>query len=92
MKISEIVKKYRGEKSLREFAADISKGLPGPITYQTIKYWEDDIYKPSKYLMLAIALHNKDWRRQMALEILAVMDPDYQPDLEDLCKKGNGNE
>jgi hypothetical protein len=26
--------------------------------------------------MLAVALHNNDWRRQMALEILAILRPD----------------
>ena len=77
MTIPEIVSKYRGEKSLRDFAADLSSKLNDPITHQTIKNWEDGIYKPSYYFILAIALHNDDWRRQFALDILAVLKPEY---------------
>lgn len=79
--ISLIVTRYRGEKTLRDFAADISSKMDKPITYQTIKNWEDGTYLPSYYFILAVALKNADWRRQFALEILAVLKPDnYQPD------------
>src|SRR4030042_2872160 len=80
--ISLIVARYRGEKSLREFAGDLSSKMVEPISYQTIKNWEDGTYKPAYYLILAIALHNDDWRRQFALDILAVLKPElYSPDL-----------
>jgi hypothetical protein len=75
--ISLIVTRYRGEKSLREFAADLSSKLQQPISHTTIKNWEDTIFVPEYYPMLAIALHYDDWRRQFALEILAVLKPDY---------------
>ena len=81
MTISEIVSKYRGEKSLREFAADLSSKMDKPITYQTIKNWEDGTHLPEYYFILAIALQNDDWRRQFALDILAVLNPEfYSPD------------
>ena len=79
--ISLIVTRYRGEKSLREFAADISNKSPQSISHVTIKNWEDQIFVPEYYPILAIALNNDDWRRQFALEILAVLKPElYQPD------------
>jgi hypothetical protein len=79
--ISLIVNRYRGEKSLRDFAGDLSSKLPEPISHQSIKNWEDRETIPPYYLFLAIALHNDDWRRTFALEILAVLKPDlYQPD------------
>src|SRR4030042_1716860 len=79
--ISSIVARYRGEKSLREFAADLSSKMPELISQQTIKNWEDGGTKPSSNLMLAIALNNDDWRRQFALDILAVLNPEfYSPD------------
>jgi hypothetical protein len=75
--ISLIVTRYRGEKSLREFAADLSSKMEEPITYQTIKNWEDGINKPAYYFILAVALKYDDWRRQFALDILAVLKPEY---------------
>lgn len=79
--ISSIISRYRGEKSLRDFAAELSSRMPVPISYQSIKNWEDGSTKPAFYITLAIALHNDDWRRKMALEILAVISPDFIPDL-----------
>jgi len=80
--ISLIVARHRGEKSLREFAADISSGNSVQmISYQTIKNWEDGTRRPSYNTILAIALQNEDWRRRFALEILAVLKPEfYKPD------------
>jgi hypothetical protein len=75
--ISLITARYRGEKSLREFADDISSKLPEPISYQSIKNWEDGAFIPEYHLILAIALHNDDWRRQFALDLLAVLKPQY---------------
>lgn len=79
--ISLIVIRHRGEKSLREFAADLSSGMPESISHQTIKNWEDGVTKPEYYEILAIALHNDDWRRDFALQILRVLKPElYQTD------------
>ncbi len=81
MSIPLIIKKYRGERAFRTFAADISEKMVEPISYQTIKDWEDGVYLPRYYTILPIALHYDDWRRHMALEILAVLKPDlYAPD------------
>lgn len=79
--ISLIVARYRGEKSLRDFANELSSKMLEPISHQSIKNWEDGETKPSYYVILAIALHNDDWRRQFALDILEVLKPDYyKPD------------
>ncbi len=79
--ISMIVKRYRGEKSLRGFASDLSSRMDKPITYQTIKNWENGNRIPDYYFILAIALQNDDWRRQFALEILAILKQElYKPD------------
>ena len=74
--ISKIVSSFRGDKSLRDFAADLSSKLPQPISHQTIKNWEDQVFIPEYYPMLAIAMHYSDWRREMALKILAVLKPE----------------
>lgn len=79
--ISSIVSRYRGDKSLRIFAEELGEKMPESISHQTIKNWEDGLRRPGYYEMLAIALHNDDWRRQMALEILQVLKPEfYTPD------------
>lgn len=72
-----IVARYRGEKSLRVFAAELGEKMPETISHVTIKNWEDGVNKPGYYEMLAIAIYNDDWRRKMALEILAILKPDY---------------
>ena len=88
--ISLIVTRYRGEKSLRDFAADLSSKLPEPISYVSIKNWEDKVFIPAYYPMLAIALHNDDWRRQFALEILAVLKPElHNPDLTNISSQNS---
>ncbi len=79
--VSTIVIRYRGEKSLREFAADLSSTMVEPISYNTIRDWENRTFLPRYYTILPIALNYDDWRRKFALEILAVLKPElYQPD------------
>ena len=81
MTIPEIVSKYRGEKSLREFVADLNSKISEPLSHQTIKDWEDGKYPPSSRTILPIAIQYSDWRRKFALDILAVLDPNlYGPD------------
>lgn len=74
--ISLIIIRYRGEKSLREFASDLSSKTFEPISFMTIKDWEDMKYLPRTRTVLPI-LQYDDWRRQFALEILAVLNPKY---------------
>ncbi|OGC95327.1 MAG: hypothetical protein A2W25_05265 [candidate division Zixibacteria bacterium RBG_16_53_22] len=79
-KISEIISKYRGDKSLRDFATDLSEKMPESISHQTIKNWEEGI-KPQYYTILAIFITYDDWRGAFALEILRVLKPElYKPD------------
>ncbi len=87
--ISIIIARYRGDKSLRKFAAEISEKLPGRISHQTIKNWQDGIYAPSYREFYMIANLNDDWRRSMALELMKILRPDLHiPDL----RKPNTNE
>jgi len=88
--ISLIVARHRGEKSLRDFAADLSAKMDEPISHQTIKNWEDGTRKPKYNIVLAIALQNDDWRRRFALEILAVLKPElYQPDQSNVSSQNS---
>jgi len=61
-----IVKSYRGEKSLRKFAAELSEKLPEKISYQSIKNWEDGRHIPNYYEFGEVARIYDDWRRTLA--------------------------
>ena len=74
--ISLIITRYRGDKSLRNFATELSENLPGRISHQTIKNWQDGIYTPSYKEFYLIADLYDDWRRSMALEIMMILRPD----------------
>jgi hypothetical protein len=74
--VPEILKKYRNGKSLREFAGQLSEKLPVAISHQAIKFWEDGTYMPRYYNIIPLTMHYSDWRRDFALEILAVVAPD----------------
>jgi len=79
--VSLIIARYRGEKSLREFAADLNSKTYEPLSYQTISDWENGKYLPRYRTILPIALQYDDWRRQFALEILQELKPEfYKPD------------
>ena len=76
-KIPKIVNKYRGDKSLRDFASDLTKDLPGEsITHQSIKYWIDGTFYPNRYFLVRLILKCRDWRMDFASEILAALYPD----------------
>ncbi len=81
MTVPEIVRKYRSGKSLRKFAADLSEGIPEPISYMTIKFWEDGVYTPRYYNIIPLTIY-EDWRRDFALEVLGVIRPDLYPAME----------
>jgi len=87
MTIPEIFKKYRNGQSLRKFAASLSEKLPEPISYMAIKFWEDGTHKPRYYNIIPLTTHYSDWRRDFALEILAVLRPDLYAIAEE---KSNG--
>jgi hypothetical protein len=71
-----IIQSYRGGKSLRKFAAEISEKLPEKISYQSIKNWEDGRYIPNYYKFGEVARIYDDWRRTLALEIRQALRPD----------------
>lgn len=77
MTIPSILRKYRNGSSLRDFAQQLSENLPEPISHQSIKNWEDGTHQPAYYLMIAVALHYEDWRREFALEILGETHPEW---------------
>ena len=72
-----IFKSYRGEKSLRKFAAELSEKLPEKISYQSIKNWEDGRHIPNYYEFGEVARIYDDWRRTLALEIRQALRPDH---------------
>lgn len=78
--VTEIVKKYRNGKTLREFSQEISEKLPVLISYQTIKNWEDGVNIPHYFTIVPLAMHYTDWRRDFALEVLAAINPEWVPD------------
>jgi hypothetical protein len=75
MTIPEIVKKYRGEKSLRTFSGELSEKLVEPVSYGTIKQWEDGSV-PRYYKILPIATVYDDWRQDFALEMIREIQPE----------------
>ena len=72
-----IFKSYRGGKSLRKFAAELSEKLPEKISYQSIKNWEDGRYIPNYYEFGEVARIYDDWRRTLALEIRQALRQDH---------------
>lgn len=81
MTIPEIICKYRSEceLTLEGFANALMEKLPGDITKQAISYWENGNWKPGYFFLLTLTLVYADWRRDMALECLAVLKPElYQ--------------
>lgn len=89
--IAQIVNEYRRmlsdhprPLSLRKFASDLSEVLQpqgGRISHQSVKNWQDRKYLPKPFYMLQIARHAPaDWRRDFALDILAIVLPQsYRP-------------
>lgn len=77
--IPEIVRKYRTkhDASLRAFADMLSGNAPQSVTHQTVSNWENGVHPPSYMYLLSLALFNDDWRREFALECLAVVKPEY---------------
>jgi hypothetical protein len=73
MTIPEVVKKYRKDYSLREFAQMLSEGMPHSISHQAVKFWEDGTWKPSIYYMLVLAENHLDWRSDFAQEVLQIL-------------------
>lgn len=75
--VTQIIKSYRGAKSLRKFAAELSEKLPDKISYQSIKNWEDGRYIPNYYEFGEVARTYDDWRHTLALEIRQALRPDH---------------
>jgi len=80
---SEILKKYREERelTLQEFADELSDGLNSRVFFQSVQQWESGKHEPRKYLMVKLALQVDGWRREMALDVLAVLDPQVHDDI-----------
>ena len=73
--VEQIVKNFRGEISLRDFAESLTAGIEGlSISYQTISNWENGT-KPDKWTLVQIAIRTSDWRQEFALEVLCNLDP-----------------
>lgn len=83
MDFSSLVRDYRSRQnaSLRAFASALSENSLESISYQSVKNWEDGIHTPKPMYLLSLALRFSDWRRNFALDALAILKPElYQPD------------
>jgi hypothetical protein len=76
MDIVEIVKKYRGSKSLRKFAKELA--VVYPITYGAVYRWERGV-KPSFEYLLNLKRNTipGDWRYRFAVTLLKGLYPDF---------------
>ncbi len=82
--ISRLIKKYKGVRTLREFAAQLSEDPEIRISYQSVKNWQDGAFLPDYFKMCRIADIYHDWRGDLALEIVQLLKPDlYRPDPAD---------
>jgi hypothetical protein len=74
MDIVDIVKKYRGSKSLRKFAKELA--VVYPITYGAVYRWERGI-EPSFEYLNCVRMYSSldDWRHAFAVEVLTAKYP-----------------
>lgn len=83
MNYQTLVRNYRSRQnaSLRAFASALSENSLESISYQSVKNWEDGIHTPNPMYLLSLALRFSDWRRNFALDALAILKPElYKPD------------
>ena len=77
MSISEIMRVSRGDKSLREFAADLG------ISHQTVANWEDGSRKPTFELLMEVF---RSGNKELAVALWVAMRPGAEQ------APGNGGE
>lgn len=79
MDISQLTKKYRTQAglTLEGFGEKLSDQLSEyTFTRQAVHNWESGNQRPEKYFLLLVMLRYGDWRRDWALDCLAVLQPD----------------
>jgi transcriptional regulator with XRE-family HTH domain len=79
MIISTITLHYRkqAQLTLEAFGRALAELLPGySFTKQAVKNWERGVQNPDRYFLLLCALRYGDWRRDWALDCLAVLQPE----------------
>ena len=83
-----IIREYRKQRkmSLRAFAGALSSGVDD-ISHQTIKNWEDGVYKPDFSFLVGLALTTRDWRGDFAFDLLAAMRPGLYPPVTEIGTK-----
>jgi transcriptional regulator with XRE-family HTH domain len=87
MTIPEIIKKYREQQGLSQeaFAEQLVSEINTGLTKQAVSYWENGDWKPGYFLLLTLTLVYTDWRRDMALECLAILKPElYSNEVENV--------
>lgn len=55
------------------------------VSYQTVKNWDDGVYRPNFFFIQQLANHAVEgsWQRAFAMDVLAVQWPElYQPGSE----------
>ena len=81
--ISELTRKYRSERelTLAQFAQALMEKIPADnVSKQSVHHWESGKHRPAGDFLLLVAMRYGDWRRDWALNCLAVMRPDlYAP-------------
>ena len=77
--IQTIIKKYREEKllTMQELADALASGSGEIVSVPSVQQWESGKHIPQKYIWVKLALNTTDWRRDMALDVLAVLDPEF---------------
>lgn len=80
----DLVRKLRGERSLREFADYLNEGIPGWLeattTHTSVASWENGVTPVTlKHLMaLESSYDEKDARHQLAIDILRLRRGKFQ--------------
>lgn len=80
----DLVRKLRGERSLRDFADYLNEGIPGWLqgatTHQSVTNWENGVYPVAlKHLMAWESSYaSKDARHQLAVDILNLRKGKFQ--------------
>lgn len=76
-KVSQIVKRYQGDDSLRSFASKLTDGVEGlGLSGQAVHYWQNGVFLPSLNTLMTLITQTSDWRRDFAIEILKEIHPD----------------
>ena len=86
--VTTIFKKYREKEMLtmQELADALASGSGEIVSVPSVQQWESGKHIPQKYIWVKLALNTTDWRRDMALDVLAVLDPSFHSQICDMLQ------